>query len=89
MEQPPNADDQTRPTSLRRTPESRDETGVSKQRATWRGPGGIRVSVIGIVGVVLVVVGILTLVLTGNAPFGSGVVVVGFGVLLIDALRAR
>ncbi len=46
-------------------------------------------SVIGIVGVVLVVVGILTLVLTGNAPFGSGVVVVGFGVLLIDALRAR
>ena len=46
-------------------------------------------SLIGLIGVVLVLAGILILALTGNAAFGSGVVVVGFGVLLIDALRAR
>ena len=58
-------------------------------RMTWRGPGGIRVSVIGMIGVLAVVTGIVTVVVSGNAAFGSGVVVVGFGVLLIDALRAR
>ncbi len=89
MSQPPNADE-TQPTSFRRTPESPDEPEAPKKRGTtWRGPGGIRVSLIGLIGVALVLAGILILVQTGNAAFGSRVVVVGFGVLLIDALRAR
>ncbi|MFT3970244.1 MAG: hypothetical protein QM695_08180 [Micropruina sp.] len=89
MEEPSNADD-GQATSSRRTPGSPGEPGTpSKLGRTWRGPGGIRISVIGLVGILVVVAGIVIVVVTGNAAFGSGVVIAGFGVLLIDALRAR
>ena len=89
MEPPTNADadsplDRGETRSSRRAQGSRGKPGF-----TWRGPGGVRVSLVGLVGVVLVAAGVLALTMSGNTAFGSGVVVVGFGVLLIDALRAR
>ncbi len=89
MEQPSNADD-GQVTSSHRTPPSPHEPGTpSKLSRTWRGPGGIRISVIGLIGILVVVAGIVLVLTTSNSAFGSGVVVAGFGVLLIDALRAR
>ncbi|MFT3862511.1 hypothetical protein [Micropruina sp.] len=85
MEQPSNTDAGPAHASDEATPGS----SPFARATAWRGPGGIRVSVVGLIGVALVIAGILALVMSGNAAFSSGVVVAGFGVLLIDALRAR